>query len=236
MPCAITEPGNYPNYIKNILKTIEVGNDNDLKACACSLKTPLNNQGCPIIDSNGKIGVFPVCIQDGIPFPSQYLDLSLEELMALFWTVKTWEGKTEGSIFNPSSGSITWSSPFTDLTALSPVHKQEKLVCMGDAQFEFYNFNVNFITKPIYEKPGAYTNGWLFFKFMLSTLVTRNQSTFYPWFITGTNLGALSFYPLDQYKIGAYKITFSNYQFTGDLFSFDNGSASIEIRAKEYWS
>lgn len=62
MPCALTEPDNYPDYLKSYLKEIAVGNNEELKTCACQLKTPLNNEGCPIVDEDGKVGAFPFCV------------------------------------------------------------------------------------------------------------------------------------------------------------------------------
>jgi hypothetical protein len=33
------------------------GNDDVFKACACGLKTPTNDEGCPILDEDGKVGL-----------------------------------------------------------------------------------------------------------------------------------------------------------------------------------
>ena len=89
MPCAITEPDNYPDYIKSLLKAIAAGNNTDLKTCACSLRTPVDNEGCPIIGEDGKIGAFPFCIteSDGNTgnntlFP---IGFTLKELMTIYW-------------------------------------------------------------------------------------------------------------------------------------------------------
>jgi hypothetical protein len=54
MPCAITEPGGYPDYLKSILKTIATENNDTLKACACSLRSPVSDEGCLILDEDNK--------------------------------------------------------------------------------------------------------------------------------------------------------------------------------------
>ena len=87
MACGATSNLDYPDYIKSMLKVINVGNDNDLKACACSLKTPLTSEGCPVTDEDGKVGVFRYCIENGVGF------WSLKKAMDLYWRVKSWELK-----------------------------------------------------------------------------------------------------------------------------------------------
>ena len=95
MACALTEPGNYPDYIKNMLKGINVGNDTDLKNCACSLRTPLTDEGCPVIDKDGKVGVFRACIYKNLecygsefdyPCPANW---TLKNAMDIHWRIKT---------------------------------------------------------------------------------------------------------------------------------------------------
>lgn len=89
MPCALTSPDNYPDYLEGILKEIDAGNDENLKACACSLKTPTTDEGCPIVDEDGKIGGFPFCIplvENGFGLDTFYpLKLTLKEAMRFYW-------------------------------------------------------------------------------------------------------------------------------------------------------
>jgi hypothetical protein len=133
MPCALTEPDNYPDYIKRILKKIAVGNDNDLKSCACSLRSPVNDDGCLALDSNGKVGAFTKCIQtasspDNCPW-------TLEEAMALNWRVRAWKFQANGIYVVDDV-----AKPFTStviLTSEIEESKEEKLVC-GDNIF-FYD-------------------------------------------------------------------------------------------------
>lgn len=99
MPCALTSPNDYPDYLKIILKEIELGNDENLKIAACSLQAPITQEGCPIVDENGKIGAFPFCwtytndptlIGDGTFNP---LKLTLKDAMNLYWQTKSFEQK-----------------------------------------------------------------------------------------------------------------------------------------------
>ena len=91
MPCALTSDADYPDYLKSILKEIDSGNDDALKACACALKSPVTDEGCTILDEDGKVGAFPFCweftedtslVGDGTWNP---LKLPLEEVMWLYW-------------------------------------------------------------------------------------------------------------------------------------------------------
>jgi hypothetical protein len=91
MPCGLTSNLDYPDYIKTILRTINIGNDTDLKACACGIRSPLTTDGCPVIDEDGKVGAFPFCwtytensslfgTRTGYP-----LKLSLKQAMDFYW-------------------------------------------------------------------------------------------------------------------------------------------------------
>jgi hypothetical protein len=91
MPCAITEPDNYPDYLKGYLKEVNATNDDDLKACACYLRTPTTDEGCPITDEDGKLVAFPFCLNDTNPNIDSNsgnianLGLSYKQAMELFW-------------------------------------------------------------------------------------------------------------------------------------------------------
>lgn len=54
MACSLTSNSNYPDYLKSILKEIDIGNDEDLKDCACGLRS--------YIDVNVKPYVLPYCV------------------------------------------------------------------------------------------------------------------------------------------------------------------------------
>lgn len=115
MACALTETGDYPDYLKKILKEIDIGNDDELKDCACSLKTPTTDEGCPITDSDGKLVAFPFCLSDTNPnlssseyfneFYTSNIGLSYKEAMKLYWKRDPIDisFKANGSLSNPQS-------------------------------------------------------------------------------------------------------------------------------------
>lgn len=117
MPCALTSNFDYPDYLKAILKEIEAGNDDGLKTCACRLKTPLTDEGCPVLDEDGKIGSFPFCwtftentslVGDGTLNP---IKLTLKDAMWLYWESKNFNHNVsyfEGGI-GDDCGSYSYS-------------------------------------------------------------------------------------------------------------------------------
>jgi len=106
MPCALTSDADYPDYLKSILKEIDAGSDDESKACACSLKTPTTDEGCPITDSDGKLVAFPFCLPTE-PIVINYniqnyatasIGLSYKQAMNIYWKRKpfTMEFKANG--------------------------------------------------------------------------------------------------------------------------------------------
>jgi hypothetical protein len=93
MPCAVTEPNNYPDYIKSILKEISAGNDDDLKGCGCGLRSPVTEDGCLILDEDRKVAAFPFCcplVTTGVGANTNYpLKLTLKQAMLLYWQLKS---------------------------------------------------------------------------------------------------------------------------------------------------
>ena len=116
MPCAITEPDNYPDYLKKIIKIIAVGNDTDLQACVCSLRSPVNSDGCIALDSNKKVGAFPACMY---PIDNNST-ISLKGLMEMYWTVKTWRLNFNGTASCPGGDGGSFAYSFSD-ALLEPI-------------------------------------------------------------------------------------------------------------------
>jgi len=142
MPCAIAEPGNYPDYLKKILKEIEVGNDDEANACACNLITPLTDEGCPITVENGKLLAFPFCLDTEPPDvdPNLYvydLALTYEQAMKFYWarTMKVeyvinasaTVSQADGICGSPGPAEFTWRTAIEGSTQLVQTPKQ--LVC-----------------------------------------------------------------------------------------------------------
>lgn len=85
MPCALTSDADYPDYLKSILKEINAGNDDELKVCACQLKSPADEGGCLILDEDGKIGLFPGCLVIEEAYGQSF---TLKEIIKLYWMTK----------------------------------------------------------------------------------------------------------------------------------------------------
>jgi len=114
MPCALTEPNNYPDYLKSILKEIDAGSDDELKDCACSLKTPTTDEGCPITDSDGKVGLFPGCLvieDNGLQL------FTLKEIMEIYWKTKSFTLNVDFNYDDGESKSFTIKMPYVGSTS-----------------------------------------------------------------------------------------------------------------------
>ena len=114
MPCALTSDADYPDYLKSILKEIEVGNDEKLQACACSLKTPITDEGCPITDSDGKLGLFPECLvieDNGLQL------FTLKEIMEIYWKTKSFTLNVNFNYDDGESKSFTIEMPYVGSTS-----------------------------------------------------------------------------------------------------------------------
>jgi hypothetical protein len=180
-------------------------------------------------------GYFPTCIIDGTPTPpKEYLSLTLEQAMALFWRVKTWEARASGSFYDLSlSSTIAYTSnSYSDMSPSISIQKEEDFVCKGSQTFYFERVATATITPDV----GApyYADGTMNFQYIFS-LIKKGGSTYYPSFTISSINSLTSFYTS---KIGTYKINYLNYELIGDLFGPDgsSGAALIEINAKEYWS
>ena len=111
MSCALTDNAGYPDYLKSILREIAAGNDDELKTCACQLKTPTTDGGCPILDEDDKVVAFPFCLRDtnpnltsSIDFYTSDIGLSYKEAMKLYWK------RTRFDIAFNASGSVNLES------------------------------------------------------------------------------------------------------------------------------
>ena len=183
-------------------------------------------------------GYFPTCIVDQTPTPSQnYLILTIDQAMALFWRVRTWEAKASGSFYSESiSSTIEYtSSSFVDMTPTITIGQEEDLVCKGEETF-FFQRSANAIVTPGFGDPYS-IDGSIDFQFVFAS-IARGGSTYYPSFLIASINALTSFAPTFESKVGTYKITYSGFQIVGDLFGPDgsSGSALIEIEARQYWS
>jgi hypothetical protein len=160
MPCALTEPTNYPSYLQTILTEINSGNDDNLQTCACGLKSPVTDEGCPVTDEDSKIGAFPFCcplVTTGVGANTNYpLKLTLKQVMLLYWQVKSFthsftESNRYGVFSQPPSdcqggGAIPGISQANSGTMLilnenfEAITEYKKRVCPSRI-FLYYSFN-----------------------------------------------------------------------------------------------
>jgi hypothetical protein len=141
MPCSLELKNNIPKYIQAILDEILAGNDDALKACACNLKVPVGNDGCPVKDEDGKFGIFPFCcslVEEGVGDNTNYpLKLTLKQAMDLYWNTSSWNLDAVAN----SAGCCTYNGifsggeryEFNDLEREAPPKKN--LVC-----FNYFNY------------------------------------------------------------------------------------------------
>ena len=90
MPCAAINNIDDRDYIKSLKKNVLVGNDGEEKACLCQCKVPTTSEGCPILDENNKVGLFPFCIPlvslSSVGTNTAYpVKMKLNQVMDLFW-------------------------------------------------------------------------------------------------------------------------------------------------------
>jgi len=98
MPCG-TSNSNYPDYLKSIIKAIEVGNDETLKACACSLRS--------FIGVDTLRYFLPTCVYNPVDHPEVYsevlnagiplLPVDPQKLMELFFKYKSFDVQLFGN-------------------------------------------------------------------------------------------------------------------------------------------
>jgi hypothetical protein len=256
MPCGLTSGADYPDYLKGILKEIAVGNDGDLKACACSLRSPVNNEGCPILDEDGKVGAFPFCVSEWPEYGTS--PLSLKTIMIAFWRVKTWRFTINarlkmilgnGNIIPGNySGSITsqFNKGFSINQQAKTIKKQTDLVCMAN----LYSDDYGFISGPNVDDPipaglgginiynyitrDAWNN---FHGLPLPSMASNFDGGDAFWygnrFENETQIGTL-YYIIDGKTVGSAPINRGD---NPNIFFWPNGGGYIEssLEAIEYW-
>lgn len=153
MPCGLTSNLQYPNYLKSVLKEIEVGNDETLKTAACKLKTPITTEGCVILDEDDKASLFPFCTvnteedpmemtSDDPLFIKRYpVGFTPKELMEFFWLYQNY--KISGS-------SSSTSLVYCDCTPVYPQNSSNCSICP-------YNKTTLYISSSITRSQGEET-------------------------------------------------------------------------------
>ena len=114
MPCPLTSNADYPDYLKKILKEIDIGNDEDLKDCVCKLVTPVTDEGCTILDEDNKVGLFPGCLvieDNGLQL------FTLKEIMEIYWKTKSFTLDVNFNYDDGKSKSFTIEMPYVESTS-----------------------------------------------------------------------------------------------------------------------
>lgn len=134
----------YPDYIKSVINTINAENNKTLKSCLCSNKIPRDENGCAILDENGKAGLFPFCapiVENGVGDDTNYpLKLTLKQAMSLYWKVNSWTFKAAN--FVQGCGACTYSIDFNGSQIYGSVPIMKERVCK-----KAYNFLTNYTTE-----------------------------------------------------------------------------------------
>ena len=68
MPCTVTSQNDLPDYLKSIIKEIDIGDDDELKDCLCDLRT--------YVDTNSKRYTIPYCVYNVVDDQEIYNALS----------------------------------------------------------------------------------------------------------------------------------------------------------------
>ena len=74
MPCSVTSQNDLPDYLKSIIKEIDIGDDDELKDCLCDLRT--------YVDTNSKRYTIPYCVYNAVDDQEIY-DAALEANLTL---------------------------------------------------------------------------------------------------------------------------------------------------------
>ena len=94
MPCSVTSQNDLPDYLKSIIKEIDIGNDDELKDCLCDLRT--------YVDTNSKRYTIPYCVYNAVDDQELYnevlgANLTLipvvdpQKLMELYFKYKSFD-------------------------------------------------------------------------------------------------------------------------------------------------
>ena len=203
-----------------------------------------------ILSAKGS-GYFPLCIPTGVPDTANTIKLTLQEAMTLFWRVKKFEGKINGTInypAGPNSGAYTitytmnayaempnfgnfYPTPNTEEDIVCDTNEGRRAFYAPDAITVFFSFQQNPLLLPIF----------MFYSFNSDSGAVKesDNSFFYPDFTA-------QFHVLDTRNIGKSYVGDCNLSFYGynknlPLYANQGGdpssfNISASIRAKEYFS
>ena len=172
-------------------------------------------------------GYYPSCIQEGSrPNDPSYLDLTIEQGMALYWRTRRWRVDASGSYYSDETGSPGNPLVFSgggELTQYTPVGSEEDLVCLGGSEYGFFgDININGIPSGV-EVFYDYTTGF------------KTDEKFFPSFF----FNSIYISSTDSIKVGVARLIFNGYTISKDIFSSEDGAVGdvlIDFTCIEYWS
>jgi len=173
-------------------------------------------------------GYYPSCIQEGSrPDDNDYLDLTIEQGMALYWRTRGWRVDASGSFYSDGRGTPENPIVFSGGSELTPsltVTSEEELVCFGNYIFDFTGTFIIEGAVPItfnYDFSSGY----------------KTEEKFFPAFDVD-GLFVYSSFPNGE-KIGNVRFIFNDYTIVKDIYTDDTGAVGdvlIDFTCIEYWS
>lgn len=172
-------------------------------------------------------GYYPSCIQEGSrPDDPDYLDLTIEQGMALYWRTRKWRVDASGSYYSDGQGTPEDPLVFSgggELTQYTPVGSEEDLVCLGGSEYGFFG-DISLNGEPDgVEVFYDYTTGF------------KTDEKFFPAFFFNSAFISST----RQIKVGVARLIFNGYTIAKDIFSSESGAVGdvlIDFTCIEYWS
>lgn len=172
-------------------------------------------------------GYYPSCIQEGSrPDDRDYLDLTIEQGMALYWRTRRWRVDASGDYYSDERGTPEDPIVFSgggELTQYTPIGSEEDLVCLGTSEYGFFgDINIEGEPSPV-EVFYDYTSGF------------KTDLKFFPTFF----FNSIFISSIASNKVGVARLIFNGYTIAKDIFSSESGAAGdvlIDFTCIEYWS
>jgi hypothetical protein len=177
-------------------------------------------------------GYYPICIETGErPDDQDYLDLSIEEGMALYWRTKKWRIDASGTFISNNFGQPVVFSGGGEITLRTIIESEEKLVCSG---YKAFGGNGNNIvansSSQSYDIYWRFPDGY------------KTETKFYPYFIF-TSPYIQSYNVREDQKVGTLRFLFNGYTITKNLYTDTaeypytgtSGNVQISFTCTEYW-
>jgi hypothetical protein len=172
-------------------------------------------------------GYYPSCIPEGArPGSPLFLDLTIEQGMALYWRTRGWIVQASGTYYSDNRGTEQNPIIFSgggSTTQVTPVGSEEELVCLGDRTHGFIG-NID---------DGTVDGGVELF--LDYTFGFKTEEKFFPAF----EFNSLFIRSRPATSVGVLRLIFNGYTIEKNLFSLEedaSGDVLIEFTCTQYWS